>query len=163
MRTAVLERTQLIPAPIEAVFAPFAEAANLQAITPPWLHFRISSALPIEMKTGARIVYWLRLHGIPVRWRTRIVAWDPPHRFVDVQTSGPFTLWCHTHTFEEVAGGTLARDRVEYRIGFGVFGRLAHRLLVRHDLDRIFAYRQEAILDLIESPTSPGQADDDRG
>lgn len=156
MRTAVLEREQFIPAPIDAVFAPFADAANLQAITPPWLHFRIVSNLPITMRTGSRIVYWIRLHGVPVRWRTRIVAWEPPHHFVDVQTSGPFALWCHRHTFEEVPGGTMARDRVEYRIGFGPFGQLAHRLLVGRDLDRIFAFRQEAILNLVESTRGTG-------
>lgn len=158
MHTAVLEREQFIPAPVEAVFAPFADAANLQAITPPWLHFRIVSSLPITMQTGARIVYWLRLHGVPVRWRTRIVAWNPPHDFVDVQTSGPFALWCHRHTFEAVPGGTIARDRVEYRIGFGPIGKLVHRLFVQRDLDRIFAYRQEAILDLLE--TSPASGPD---
>jgi len=155
MPSAVLERSQFIPASIERVFAPFADAANLQAITPPWLHFRIISELPIEMRTGARIAYWLRLHGVPIRWRTRIVAWDPPHRFVDVQMSGPFALWCHTHTFEEVAGGTIARDRVDYRVGFGPFGKLAHRLLVRHDIEKIFDYRQEAILDLVDIPSGP--------
>ena len=155
MPSEVLERSQFIPAPIETVFAPFADAANLQAITPPWLHFRIISALPIEMRTGARIAYWLRLHGIPIRWRTRIVAWDPPHRFVDVQTSGPFALWCHTHTFEEVPGGTIARDRVDYRVGFGPIGKLALRLLVRRDIERIFDYRQEAIFDLVDLPSGP--------
>jgi ligand-binding SRPBCC domain-containing protein len=155
MRSAVLERSQFIPAPIETVFAPFADAANLQAITPPWLHFRIISELPIKMRTGARIAYWLRLHGVPIRWRTRIVAWDPPHRFVDVQTSGPFALWCHTHTFEEVPGGTIARDRVDYRVGFGPIGTLVHRLLVRRDIERIFDYRQEAILQLVDLPSGP--------
>lgn len=158
MQTDILEREQFIPASIEEVFAPFADAANLQAITPPWLHFRIVSSLPEKVQTGARIAYWLRLHGMPIRWTTRIVAWNPPYQFVDVQTGGPFALWCHRHTFESVPGGTIARDRVEYRIGFGMAGRLMHRLLVRRDLDRIFAYRQEAILDLIEmsAATGPG-------
>jgi hypothetical protein len=155
MPSAVLERSQFIPAPIETVFAPFADAANLQAITPPWLHFRIISTLPIEMRTGARIAYWLRLHGVPIRWRTRIVAWDPPHRFVDVQMSGPFALWCHTHTFEEVPGWH-ARPRPRRLPGrVRTVRQLAHRLLVRRDIEKIFDFRQEAILDLVDIPSGP--------
>lgn len=156
MQLAILERVQLIPASIDDVFAPFADAANLQAITPPWLHFRIISSLPIEMNEGAEISYWLRLHAIPVRWRTRIMVWEPPFRFVDQQEAGPFALWRHTHIFEAVEGGTLARDRVEYKIGFGPAGTLAHRLFVRSDLERIFEYRQAAILEMIPSSDASG-------
>jgi hypothetical protein len=145
----IFEQEQVIDAPIEEVFAPFADAGNLQAITPPWLHFRIISELPIEMRKGARIEYWLRLHGVPVRWRTVIEQWDPPHRFVDRQVRGPYALWEHTHTFEEVEGGTLVRDTVRYRVGKGPFGEVAHRLFVRRDLERIFAYRREAVLRIV--------------
>lgn len=145
----VFEREQFIAAPVERVFAPFADAANLQAITPPWLHFRIISTPPIAMREGAVIEYWLRLHGVPVRWRTVIVEWDPPHRFVDVQQRGPFALWRHTHTFASAHGGTMVRDQVRYRVGKGPLGALAHRLFVGHDLERIFAYRRGAVLDLV--------------
>lgn len=148
-RPRVLEREQFFPLPPERVFAPFADAANLQAITPPWLHFQIISELPIEMGEGAVIEYRLRLHGLPVRWRTVIETWDPPYRFTDVQERGPFALWHHTHTFEPVAGGTLARDRVRYRVGFGPFGEIAHALLVGRDLARIFDFRRTAVLNLV--------------
>ncbi len=150
-RERVLEREQFFPNPIEQVFAPFADAGNLEAITPPWLHFRIISELPIAMKPGAIIEYRLRFHGAPVRWRTVIETWDPPHRFTDVQQRGPFSLWHHTHTFERVEGGTLARDRVRYRVGFGPFGEIAHALFVGRDLERIFDFRREAMLALVTS------------
>lgn len=149
MTERVLERKQFFAEPVEKVFEPFADAANLEAITPPWLHFRIISELPIEMREGAIIEYRLRLHAMPVRWRTVIESWEPPHRFTDVQERGPFALWHHTHTFEAVEGGTLARDRVRYRVGFGPFGEIAHTLFVRSDLERIFDHRQQAVSDLI--------------
>lgn len=162
MSERVLEREQFFPLPVDEVFAPFADAANLQAITPPWLHFRIISTLPIEMKVGAIIEYRLRFHGVPVRWRTVIESWDPPHRFTDVQQRGPFALWHHTHTFEPVEGGTLARDRVRYRVGFGPFGDMANALFVGRDLAHIFDFRRTAVLALVSdapvAETSPEAA-----
>ena len=95
------------------------------------------------------IEYKLRFHGVPVRWRTEIVVWDPPHRFVDLALRSPFALWHHTHEFEAVEGGTLARDTVRYRVGFGPLGELAHALVVGRDLERIFDFRREAVLDLV--------------
>ena len=149
-RTLVQE--QFFPNPLDEVFEPFSRAENLQAITPPWLHFQIISELPIEMREGALIEYRLRFHGVPVRWRTEIVTWDPPNRFVDLALHSPFALWHHTHTFEAFEDGTLARDIVRYRVGFGPLGELAHALVVGRDLKGIFDFRREAILDLIAPP-----------
>ncbi len=106
---------------------------------------------PIEMRRGALIEYRLKLHGLPIRWRTRITAWEPPRRFVDEQVRGPYALWHHTHEFERApGGGTVMRDRVRYRIGLGALGELARRALVERDLERIFDYRRDSIAALIE-------------
>ncbi|MEJ7876548.1 MAG: SRPBCC family protein [Solirubrobacterales bacterium] len=150
MSERLLAREQFFPYPVEEVFEPFSRAENLQALTPPWLHFRITTKLPIEMREGALIEYRLRFHGVPVRWRTEIEVWEPPHRFVDLALKSPFALWHHTHTFEAVEGGTVARDRVRYRVGFGPAGEAAHGLLVGRDLERIFDFRRRAIEDLIK-------------
>jgi ligand-binding SRPBCC domain-containing protein len=147
----VLEQTQRINLPIAEVFDLFGDALNLERITPPWLNFHVVTARPIEMGEGTLLEYRLRLHGVPVRWRTRITSWEPPHRFVDEQISGPYALWEHTHTFEPDGEGTVIRDRVRYRIGFGPLGSLALRLFVRRDVERIFDYRREAIVELIAS------------
>jgi ligand-binding SRPBCC domain-containing protein len=144
----VLEREQRLEVPIDEAFAVFADARNLQAITPPWLHFRITEA-PDQLHEGALIAYRLRVHGLPVRWLTRIETWEPPHRFVDRQVRGPYELWHHTHEFEAAGGGTVIRDRVRYRIGYGPLGSLAQRLFVRRDLDRIFDFRRAAIAGLL--------------
>lgn len=150
----VLERTQRIELPIEETFELFCDAFNLERITPPFLNFRVVTPRPIEMREGALLEYRLRLHGVPVRWKTRISTWDPPHRFVDEQISGPYALWHHTHTFEPDGNATVVHDRVRYRIGFGPLGAVALRLFVRRDVERIFDYRREAMLGLIPAPST---------
>ena len=143
----VVERQQLLARPPQAIFPFFGDALNLEAITPPWLGFRVTTPQPIEMTPGALIDYRLRLRGVPLRWRTTIAVWDPPRRFVDVQLSGPYRMWHHTHDFEPTAdGGTLMTDMVRYALPFGPLGEIAHRLLVRRDLERIFDFRREAVL-----------------
>jgi ligand-binding SRPBCC domain-containing protein len=139
MATYHLRREATLDCPLEELFSFFADARNLETMTPSWLHFRILSPLPVEMKVGALIRYRLRLHGIPISWTTRITVWDPPWRFVDEQLSGPYRMWVHEHTFEATATGTLARDHVRYRV-YG--GALVNRFLVRRDLERVFDYRQ---------------------
>ena len=101
-----------LPRPREEVFSFFADAHNLQTITPPWVRFEVLTPKPVQMKPGALIDYRIRVHGLPIRWRTEITEWNPPHRFVDVQIRGPYTLWHHTHSFEERDHGTLCRDHV---------------------------------------------------
>ena len=102
------------------------------------------------MRAGTFLSYRLRLHGVPIRWDTRIAEWDPPHRFVDVQLRGPYRLWHHTHTFApDGDGGTVMRDVVRYAIGFGPFGALAHALVVQRDLARIFDFRAAKVPELL--------------
>lgn len=145
MHEQVLQMTQWVPLPLERTFAFFADAANLEAITPPMLRFRILTPLPIEMREGARIDYQLRLHGIPVRWRTRIDRWEPGVAFVDRQLSGPYAKWVHLHTFEPARGGTRIGDRVEYALACDPWSRPALALYVRPSVEHIFAHRRRVI------------------
>jgi ligand-binding SRPBCC domain-containing protein len=146
MTVHVLERRQRVPVPAERAFAFFSDARNLEAITPPWLRFRVLTPGAIEMRPDALIEYRLRLHGIPLSWLTRIEVWEPPHRFVDVQLNGPYALWEHTHTFApDGADAVVISDRVRYALPLGRLGELARRLFVRRDLDRIFDHRMRAI------------------
>ena len=134
-----------VPRPRDEVFAFFADAANLQELTPPWLGFEILTPRPIEMRPGALIDYRLRLRFIPIRWRTRITVWEPPYRFVDEQLRGPYRLWLHEHTFKEDGDGTLCGDFVRYAVPFGA---LANRLLVARDVRKIFAYREKRLREI---------------
>ena len=142
MKIHTFETELWLTLPLEEVFPFFADAANLDDLTPPWLHFHIVTPPPIAMREGALIDYKLRVHGIPLRWRTLISAWQPPHRFVDEQIRGPYRQWIHEHLCESREGGTLVRDVVRYAVPFDF---IAHRWLVRPDVERIFRYRMEAL------------------
>jgi ligand-binding SRPBCC domain-containing protein len=140
-----LTREQILPGTPDDVFAFFADAFNLEEITPPWLRFRVVTPGPIEMAPGTLIEYRLRLHGVPVTWLTRIETWEPGERFTDVQVRGPYRSWHHTHSFEPHPDGTLVRDSVHYELPLGPLGRLAHAAFVRRDLERIFDFRHERV------------------
>lgn len=139
MRVQTLEVEQWLPRPRDEVFPFFADAFNLERITPPLLRFRVASTPPIEMRQGTLIDYRLRIHGFPVRWRSEITVWEPPHRFVDEQRRGPYRQWWHEHSFEERDRGTLCRDVVRYAAPGGT---LVHRLLVEPDVRKIFEFRR---------------------
>ena len=143
-----LTREQWLPNPIDLVFDFFSRPENLQSITPPWLDFRIVES-PRELTVGSLIHYSLRWRLIPLRWTTRITAWDPPNSFVDAQVSGPYTLWEHEHRFVEEAGGTRIYDSVHYSLPLAFLGTLAHRGWVRADLEGIFDFRRQKIEQLL--------------
>jgi ligand-binding SRPBCC domain-containing protein len=152
LRTYRFTREQFVALPLDEVFAFFADAGNLELLTPPWLHFEIVTRTPIAMQEGTLIDYKLRLHGAPIRWQSEITVWQPPYRFVDRQRRGPYRLWIHTHDFESLPGGTLVTDTLDYAVPGG---DLVQRFLVRPDLDRIFDYRARQldawVLDEIKS------------
>jgi len=146
MRIHTLHRRQRLEGTPEEVFAFFADALNLEALTPPLLGFRVVTPRPIALQVGTLIQYALKVRGVPVNWLTSIQAWDPPHRFVDTQVRGPYALWHHTHSFQDTGDGhTLMEDTVRYAIGFGVLGDVAHRLVVRRDVEAIFSFRAAEI------------------
>ena len=140
-----LRREQTLPGAPEDVFPFFADAGNLEAITPPYLSFEIVTPRPIEMGVGTLIEYRLKLHGLPIDWLTRIEVWEPGVRFVDQQLRGPYALWHHTHEFAADGDGTRMTDTVRYALPFGPLGEIAHALFVRRDLDRIFDYRTREV------------------
>lgn len=136
---------QWVAAPRDEVFRFFSDANNLEAITPPWLRFKVLTPPPITIRQGTLIDYRLRLHGVPLRWQSEITRWNPPYQFVDEQRRGPYKRWVHTHTFEDARGGTLIRDEVEFQIPFEWIARW----FVMRDVRAIFAFRQQALPGLI--------------
>ncbi len=166
MRIHTVRREQLLDGTPDEVFPFFADAHNLEAITPPLLRFTVITPRPIPMQAGTLIEYRLRVHGLPVRWQTLIQEWTPGERFVDVQLRGPYALWHHTHEFEKAGEGrTRMTDTVRYAIGFGSAGELARRLIVARDVAAIFEYRAQVIAPLVaadiavRAPASVGCAD----
>jgi ligand-binding SRPBCC domain-containing protein len=141
----VLESAVHIARPIGEVFEFFSDARNLDQLTPAWLKFNVLTPDPIEMRPGTLIDYQLRIRGLPIRWQSEITAWDPPRGFVDEQRRGPYKLWHHEHIFESEGDGTRVIDRVRYDV---LGGALVERLFVRRDLERIFNYRTERLLEI---------------
>lgn len=148
MKEEILLAHQDVSASREEVFAFFSNPANLERLTPPWLGFQILTPEPLPRGEGALFEYRIRVHGLPLRWRTLIEHWEPGRCFVDRQVQGPYALWHHTHTFEDLPeGGTRLGDRVRFRVGFGPLGRLLAGF-IRRDVERIFAYRKRVIAEL---------------
>ena len=144
----VLERTQVLPRPRDEVFAFFSDPLNLEAITPAWLGFHVTSA-PERLGRHSFLRYRLCLRGVGFGWLTEIVEWSPPGGFKDVQRTGPYPLWEHTHRFAAVPGGTEVYDHVRYRVPGGPLAPLVQRLAVGPWLDRIFDYRRERLAELL--------------
>ena len=143
MKVHLLEQTQTTTAGLEAVFAFFSQPENLARITPPSMGFQVLTPSPIAMHQGAIIDYVVKV-GLPLRWRSLITSYEPPHRFVDEQLDGPYAFWHHTHTFRPLpGGGTELGDVVRYALPLGPLGELAHVLAIRRQLRQIFAYRRD--------------------
>ena len=149
MKTYWFKKTIWLPQPRAKVFEFFSNPGNLDRLTPAWLHFATVTPASSKMNQGALLDYRLRIHGIPVCWQSEIAVWEPPRRFVDRQTKGPYSLWIHEHTFEERDNGTLVGDNVEYAVPGG---RIVQKFLVAPDIERIFDYRHKILDELFNSP-----------
>lgn len=149
MAEYILTRELTLDLPIATVFDFFADAGNLERITPPELNFNIITPQPIDIRQGTLIDYTLKMRGIPVKWQTEISVWEPPFRFVDQQLRGPYKQWIHRHTFTEVGPNeTHMEDEVRYRLPLEPLGDITH-FMVRRELEYIFDYRQKVVAKLL--------------
>ncbi len=140
----------MVSQPRSEVFAFFSDAHQLEKITPPSVKFSVITPKPIEMKAGTLIDYKLKVHGLPIRWQSKITIWEPESRFVDEQVKGPYKHWHHEHIFKDYEGGTHIIDIVDYDVPFSF---LLHSLLIRPDLEKIFNYRFVKIMELFPDST----------
>jgi hypothetical protein len=147
-KTNTLTFTQDVPRELPDVFAFFSQAQNLEILTPDWLSFKILDVKPAPIREGTLIRYRLRLRGIPLRWTSEIIEWEPPYRFADLQLRGPYKLWRHEHRFESTSHGTRITDTVNLSLPLGIAGELAYKMMVRSDIEKIFAFRKRKIDEL---------------
>jgi ligand-binding SRPBCC domain-containing protein len=148
-----VEAVQALSHPIEVVFPFFADAYNLERLTPQFLNFRVKTPKPITLSSGTMIDYTLKIHRLPIKWKTEILDWNPPHSFVDNQARGPYTLWHHTHLFESTEdGATICRDIVHYRPKGWILASLINRFFVQRDVENIFRYRFEKLAEIFPTP-----------
>ena len=137
---------------ISTVLDFFSKPENLSVITPRAMKFKILTPSPIDMKVGTLIDYTINIIFMPIRWRTLITKYDPPNIFVDQQLSGPYSMWHHTHTFEQLGDNeTLIKDEVIYSIPFAFIGRITHYLYIKGELEKIFTYRKNKIEEIIDA------------
>lgn len=146
-----LETEVILSKPVSEVFPFFADAKNLERITPPWLHFRILDQSTPEIGEGTIFNYKLRIRGVPIHWRSKITKWKDNDRFMDMQLKGPYSKWEHLHTFEEHPNGTLMRDIVHYKVPLGIVGDFVAGWYVKRDVEKIFEYRKQEILKIFNS------------
>ena len=152
-----LQCSMTVDAPLADVFRFFEDPRNLERITPPWLNFKILDPEKLVMRKGELIDYLIRWMGVPLKWRTRIADYQPPAMFIDQQIRGPYTLWHHTHTFEQTPQGVLIHDQVDYRLPLGPLGTIAHAVMVKAQLLGIFRYRQTAISEVFGGKAKLGE------
>ena len=151
MAEHILIRELTLDLPIKKVFDFFADAGNLERITPLELNFHIITAQPIDIKKGTLIDYHLKVRGFPVKWQTIISEWNPPHLFVDKALKSPYKQWIHRHTFTELSENkTFIKDEVKYRLPLEPLGDLAH-WFVRRELNYIFDFRQKSVMEILQA------------
>lgn len=147
------QRSVIINAPIERVFHFHDDTNNLIRITPKGIKVAIESVGTPGLGYEAKLIV-TQFGLVRMRWHVRITQYDPPHSITDVQISGPFHTWRQHRYFREVEGGTELTDVVEYRLPFGWLGKIADALLVKREIAKMFAYRQEATKRLLEGSDS---------
>ncbi len=136
---------QWVPQPIDRIFDFFSNPNNLEILTPDFLHFKIVKISHSKIQEGTVLDYQLKLHGISVKWQSRILDWVPGKRFSDQQVRGPYAFWHHTHEFYESRGGTVIRDNVVYKLPGGVPGDILAHTYIKKDLEKIFIFRRDQI------------------
>ncbi len=152
----VLERSKFVPVPRDVLFEFFEDPENLGEMTPKGMGFKILKMDDLPVRPGFRIKYRIKVMGfVPMRWLTTITEYERGERFVDEQTRGPYAYWRHEHRFEDVDGGTMMHDRVQYKLPFGILGSAVQRLVVARELDRIFDYRERTIEGMYVKPSVP--------
>jgi ligand-binding SRPBCC domain-containing protein len=143
MKIYTLQQQQVLPIRIEEAWDFFSSPANLDAITPPDLGFKITSPLPARMFEGQIITYRVKVAPLVwLPWVTEIKSVDPGRSFIDEQRFGPYQFWHHRHHFEEKGDSVLMTDLVHYALPMGPFGSIAHALWVRRKIEWIFRYRK---------------------
>ncbi len=142
---SVMYSLQFLPFDQKKVFDFFSEARNLESITPQNLNFKIINVSTPEITEGTLIDYKLKIHGVPVSWKTLISEWDVPNKFIDQQLKGPYSVWHHTHEFHSFFGGTLMIDRVKFKLPMGTLGNMVAGTFVQSDVENIFKYRRSVI------------------
>lgn len=151
-----IEKRQKLPISVEEAWGFFSNPSNLKKITPDHMGFEIlNGPLPDAIYPGMIIIYAVRpLFNIPMKWVTEITQVEAPRYFIDNQKSGPYAFWHHQHFIEETETGVEIIDIVNFKVPFGVVGKLLEKWIVSRKVEEIFAYRS-AVMKNIFGAGSP--------
>ena len=156
-----IKRTRLF-APAETVFAWHALPGALECLTPPWEHVQILEDSG-SLKNGARVVLLTKMGPFQVKWVAEHRDYLEGRRFRDVQISGPFAMWIHTHSFEpDGPNASWLEDRIEYVLTGGYLGKLLGGRFALKKIQRLFDYRHRVTAERIAAlpptaePTTAG-------
>jgi ligand-binding SRPBCC domain-containing protein len=138
--TYCLNASQVLSVTRERAFEFFKDPGNLCDITPVWLDFcMLNRESNMEVYDNAEFDYTIKWLGIRMTWRSRIVDYNPPERFTDIQIKGPYRSWVHVHTLQQIPEGTLMKDKVTYKLP--LIAAVFHRFFIKKKLKDIFSYR----------------------
>ncbi len=121
----------------------FSSPENLEKITPKQMGFQITSKVDKKAYAGQIISYKVGiLPGIKSNWVTEITQVKDKEFFIDEQRFGPYKMWHHEHWFEVLPNGkALMKDKISYKIPFGILGHLAQSIFIKRQLKSIFEHR----------------------
>lgn len=141
----VFEKTLLVPASAERVFAWHEEPGALEKLIPPGDPVRVVEHTG-GIQDGARVVLQMGYPPLALRWVAVHEGYVPGRQFRDRQQSGPFAFWLHTHLFQSTgADSSTLTDHVEFELPFSPVSDLLLPLVLRK-LEKTFAYRHSVTL-----------------
>ncbi len=157
MRLYQLAAKQTLPIKIEEAWEFLSNPANLTVITPDKMKFNILSGADRPMFPGQIIQYEVSPFAVyTTRWVTEITHVKQGEYFVDEQRFGPYALWHHKHFLKPVEQGVEMEDIIDYKIPFGILGQMMHPIFVKKQLEAIFNYREQKLIELFGSvPGAP--------
>ena len=97
------------------------------------------------MREGQLIDYTIKLFKKEIRWKTLITEYNKPKKFIDQQLKGPYSMWHHTHTFNDHGTYVEMIDEISYSVPFGIIGQIVNSIFIKRDLLDIFEYRKKVI------------------
>lgn len=148
MKIYTLHKTQKLPISINEAWEFLSNPKNLSELTPKEMNFKIISNDQKKMYAGQIIQYSVTpIATIKTKWISEITHLEEGKYFVDLQLYGPYAFWHHKHFIHEIEGGVEMEDIIDYKVPFGILGRMIHPLVVKPKLEKIFSYRQQKLIE----------------
>ena len=148
MKIYTLHKTQKLPISIDEAWEILSNPKNLSELTPKEMNFKIISNDQKKMYAGQVIQYSVTpIAAIKTKWISEITHLEEGKYFVDLQLYGPYAFWHHKHFIHEIDGGVEMEDIIDYKVPFGILGRMIHPIAVKPKLEKIFSYRQQKLIE----------------